>query len=163
MEEERQSTVRIIKFFVTLSLMLLFLIQCDSRKNSYRKIKINNKWIKVEVTDTPAERMVGLSNRYSLPENQGMLFVFPDKAKREFWMYKCNFDIDLAYIDASGIIREIITMKKEPFNLPIDSLRKYPSSSSEIKFAIEMKGGWFKEHNVEVGTQLDLKGFYSAY
>lgn len=147
---------------IYLLIISLLISNCSTNENK-TIIKINGKKIKVEVANTPAERAIGLSYRKNLLENHGVLFAFPDEARREFWMYKCNFDIDLAYIDASGVIREIVTMKKEPFNRPVDSLLKYISSSSNIKFALEMKGGWFKEHNIQIGAQLDLRGFYSAY
>ncbi|MBA7634636.1 hypothetical protein ES703_42226 [subsurface metagenome] len=145
-----------------LIIALIFHSNCKTSENE-SVIKINGKKIKVEVADTPAERAIGLSYRKNLLENHGVLFAFPDEARREFWMYKCNFDIDLAYIDASGVIREIVTMKKEPFNKPVDSLPKYISSSSNIKFALEMKGDWFKENKIIIGTRIDLRRFHTAY
>jgi len=149
----------LIYIFIT---SLLLISNCKTSENE-SVIKINGKKIKVEVVNTPAERAIGLSYRKNLLENHGVLFAFPDEARREFWMYKCNFDIDLAYIDASGVIREIVTMKKEPFNKPFDSLPKYISSSSNIKFALEMKGDWFKENKIIIGTRIDLRRFHTAY
>ena len=153
---------RINNILIAPFILLLFLFQCDSNEND-RTIKINGKKIKVEVADTPAERAIGLSYRKNLSENHGVLFAFPDEARREFWMYKCNFDIDLAYIDASGVIREIVTMKKEIFDKTVDSLKKYVSNSRNIKFALEMKGGWFKENNIKIGTKIDLRHFHASY
>lgn len=42
------------------------------------KVKINNKTYIVEVAITDEEREQGLQNVKSLPENEGMLFVFND-------------------------------------------------------------------------------------
>jgi len=145
-----------------LIIFLLLFSNCKVNEN-LRVIKINGERVKVEIADTPSKRAIGLSYRYRLPENHGMLFIFPDEGRREFWMYKCNFDIDIALIDARGIITEIITMEKEPSNRLPDSLKVYLSESSQIKFAIEISRGWFKEHNIQIGTELDLKDFHAAY
>lgn len=145
-----------------LILFLLLFSNCKVTEN-LSVIKINGERVKVEIADTPSERAIGLSYRYRLPENHGMLFIFPDEERREFWMYKCNFDIDIALINARGIVTEIITMEKEPSNRPPDSLKIYLSESSRIKFAMEISGGWFKEHNIQIGTELDIKDFHAAY
>jgi uncharacterized membrane protein (UPF0127 family) len=92
-----------------------------------------------------------------------MLFVFPTPSKLVFWMLRCHFDIDVAYIDKQGVIREIITMKAQPLDTPEPDLIRYPSGSDQIQYALEMNGGWFKEHQVVVGTRLDLKRFVAVY
>lgn len=141
---------------------LLLISNCRTSENE-SVIRIGRVRVKVEVADTPSERVIGLSYRKTLEENKGVLFVFPDVSRREFWMYKCNFDIDLAYIDTSGTIREIVTMKREPLDKAVDSLKRYISNSQNIKFALEMKGGWFKENNINIGTKINLRRFHTAY
>ena len=54
---------------------------------------------------------------------------------------------------------EIITMEKEPLNTPLDSLTRYPSQSTTIKYVLEMIGGWFEEHDINVGTIINLNQF----
>ena len=149
----------ILYIFITI---LIFYSNCRTSENE-SVIRIGRKRVKVEVADTPSERVIGLSYRKTLEENKGVLFVFPDVSRREFWMYKCNFDIDLAYIDTSGTIKEIITMKREPLDKTVDSLKRYISNSQNIKFALEMKGGWFKENNINIGTKINLRRFHTAY
>ena len=139
--------------------IVLFIPECnisdDGQKNT-RTIKVGNHTIQVEIADTPPEWQLGLSYRDTLQEDHGMLFVFPDENRRIFWMRGCNFDIDLAYIESDGIISEIITMEKEPLNTPPESLTTYLSQSTTIKYALEMIGGWFEEHDINVGTIIDL-------
>jgi len=119
-------------------------------------LEVGDKLINVEISDSPQEWQLGLSYRDTLQENHGMLFVFPEEKRRNFWMRGCHFDIDLAYIESDGTISEIIKMKKEPLDTPLDSLTEYPSQSTTIKFVLEMIGGWFEENNVSVGTKIDL-------
>jgi uncharacterized membrane protein (UPF0127 family) len=147
-----------IKIYLFL-LIFLFIAGCNIGKNnreSIKTIEVGNHIIEIEIADTPEEWETGLSYRDTLPENHGMLFVFPDESRRAFWMRGCHFDIDLAYIKANGTISEIITMKKEPLYTPPNFLKTYPSQSTRIKFALEMIGGWFEEHNVNVGTRINL-------
>src|SRR5918992_481414 len=42
--------------------------------------------VEVEVADSPGERRVGLMNRRSLPEEAGMVFLFPEPSDGGFWM-----------------------------------------------------------------------------
>ena len=137
--------------------IVLFITGCNTpnnNQNNIRTLEVENHTIQVEISDSPSEWALGLSYRDTLQENQGMLFVFPDEARREFWMRGCNFDIDLAYIEPNGVISEIITMDKEPLDTPLDSLTRYPSQSTTIRYALEMIGGWFKEHNITAGTTI---------
>lgn len=142
--------------------IFLFVGGCNSSnpgQDNTRTIELGSQIIQVEIADTPEEWELGLSYRDTLAEDHGMLFVFPNESRRVFWMRGCNFDIDLAYIESNGIISEIITMEKEPLDTPLDSLTTYPSQSTTIKYALEMIGGWFEEHNVNAGTIVDLSQF----
>ena len=119
-------------------------------------IEVGEQVIQVEIADSPEEWEMGLSYRDTLAVDHGMLFIFPNESRRVFWMKGCNFDIDLAYIESDGTISEIITMEKEPLDTPPESLTTYPSQSTTIKYALEMIGGWFDEHEITAGIIIDL-------
>jgi len=143
-------------------LILLFIAGCNNSDTSHDNtwtIELDSQIIQVEIADSPQEWKLGLSYRDTLARDHGMLFIFPDERRRAFWMIGCKFDIDLAYIESNGTISEIITMEKEPLDTPLDSLKKYPSKSTTIKYALEMMGGWFDEHNVNAGTRINLGQF----
>ncbi len=141
-------------------LIFLFVTGCNSPEESENNtwtIEVGSQNVQVEIADTPQEWELGLSYRDTLADDHGMLFVFPNESRRVFWMKGCNFDIDLAYIESNGTISEIITMKKEPLNTPPESLKTYPSQSTAIKYVLEMIGGWFEEHNIDVDTEINLE------
>jgi len=148
----------LIFFFIVLFITGCNLSEGNGQENT-RTIEVGNQIVQVEIADTPIERVNGLAFRDTLAENHGMLFVFPDESRKVFHMIGCKFDIDLAYIESNGIISEIITMEKEPLDTPLDSLKKYLSQSTTIKYALEMIGGWFEEHDVNVGTRINLNQF----
>lgn len=60
------------------------------------------KEILLRVADTQSERELGLSHFKSLPDNQGMLFVFETSDKYAFWMKGMNFPLDIIWLKALG-------------------------------------------------------------
>jgi uncharacterized membrane protein (UPF0127 family) len=81
--------------------------------------------------------------RESLPEDHGMLFIYPQEAPLAFWMRNTPLPLSIAFADASGRIVRIATM--EPFSeQPIPSGRP-------ARYALEMNRGWFERRGVFVG------------
>lgn len=117
-----------------------------------KKIQVDTAFIMVEIADDDYKRQMGLMFRDSLEANSGMLFIFPEPKKQSFWMKNCRFPIDIAYIDASRKITDIISMKppESPF-IPDDSLPTYPSSVP-VPYALEVPKGWFEERGIRVGA-----------
>lgn len=120
---------------------------------SPRSHSLESLQLAIEVADSPAERSTGLSSRRSLDWNRGMLFVFPDLGMRSFWMIDCHFDIDIAYLDPHGVVRDLQTMFVEP-GVPPDQLRRYPSATSDIRYALEVNRNWFATRMVSIGDTI---------
>jgi uncharacterized membrane protein (UPF0127 family) len=102
----------------------------------------------VEVADTPSLRQQGLMNRQSLPENQGMLFVFPDEQVLQFWMKDTIIPLSIAYIDSSGIIVTIRDMQPRDLT-PVSSI-------VPAQFALEVNQGWFELNSIRPGDRVIL-------
>jgi uncharacterized membrane protein (UPF0127 family) len=96
----------------------------------------------------------GLMNRTKMAADDGMIFIFPDEAVREFWMKDTLIDLDIAYINAANTVIDIQTMKAVTSVLQTN-LPTYPSSGP-AKYAVEMNSGWFKKNGFPVGTKLNL-------
>ena len=111
-------------------------------------IKSNEKTVKlkVEVVADNTTRSIGLMNRFSLAPDHGMLFVFAQSEPLAFWMKNTFVPLSIAYIDAKGVIVNILDMK------PHDE-STYPSAGPAM-FALEMKQGWFKERGIKAGDKL---------
>src|SRR3990167_3839192 len=81
---------------------LIFLTACNNQKiqgeQTEKFIIINNHKIYIEIADTSEKRAQGLSNRDSLPEDHGMLFIFDTYQKSAFWMKDMRFPIDIIWI-----------------------------------------------------------------
>jgi len=104
--------------------------------------------VRAEVAATADERAQGLMYRDTVPDGTGMLFVFPDNLVRAFWMANTYVALDIAYMDPSFRVVDIVQM--EP--LITDS---YPSSAPAM-YGLEVRQGWFEEQGIEVGAQAEI-------
>ncbi|MCF6153648.1 MAG: DUF192 domain-containing protein [Candidatus Brocadia sp.] len=104
--------------------------------------------LEVEVAITPKEHMLGLMYRDTLEDNGGMLFIFPEEKVLSFWMKDTRIPLSIAFIKANGRIVQIESMK--PYSLDIHVSRK------KVKYALEMKEGWFKKHKVKEGDMVKI-------
>ncbi len=101
-----------------------------------------------EVAATAEARQQGLMYREEVPDGTGMLFVFQDNQPRAFWMANTYVPLDIAYMDPSYRIVDIVQM--EPL-----VTETYPSSAPAM-FALEVRQGWFGEEGIDVGAQAEI-------
>ncbi|MHC4937855.1 MAG: DUF192 domain-containing protein [Planctomycetota bacterium] len=106
-----------------------------------------------ELRDTDVGRNVGMMMRKRFDgENRGMLFVYPHRASRRFWMRNCFVPMDLAYIK-NGKIVQIERMSPQP-GVPEDRLPRYESITA-IRYVLEVPSGWFARNGVAVGARVE--------
>ena len=102
--------------------------------------------LKLEIPVTPSEFKLGLMFRESLDEDCGMLFVFSESSEKSFHMNHTQIPLDIAFINASGIIESIKELK------PLNPVPVY--SDADVLYALEVNRGWFTENNVNIGDQI---------
>ncbi len=112
-------------------------------------VRVGGHEIRVEIADDSAERERGLMHRESLPENQGMLFVYASPATRSFWMRNTLIPLDIAFIDPDGVIVDIQQMQQT-------QTEELTTSKFPAMYALEMNLGWFEANGVEVGERLEF-------
>jgi uncharacterized membrane protein (UPF0127 family) len=121
------------------------------------KIKLGQQTISVEIADSPERAERGLMFRKTMPENEGMIFVFADERPRAFWMKNTYLPLTIAYIGKNKKIVDLQDMKPAPTEASPPS---YPSKKPAM-YALEMNQGWFNKNKVKVGDQfqwLEPKG-----
>ena len=106
----------------------------------------------VEIAETPALRELGLMNRHVLPDNHGMLFVFPVKYTHCIWMHNTKIPLSAAFIDEQGIIVNIAEMQPDTDDSHC--------SATPVHYVIEMRSGWFREKGIAPGVH--IKGLDKA-
>jgi uncharacterized membrane protein (UPF0127 family) len=104
---------------------------------------VGNQRVSAEIADDPDERRRGLMHRESLPEDHGMLFVFPEERILTFWMKDTPLPLSIAFADAGGRIVRIADL--EPGS------RETVTSGVPARYALEMNRGWFERKGVFPG------------
>jgi len=113
-------------------------------------ISIKGHPLAVELATTPKARVCGLSNRGKLPENHGMLFIYPTLGPRTFWMKDTHIPLSIAFFDDSGLILSIQHMT------PVQTNEHY-RSLQPVRYALEVNQGWFAEHGIGAGDIVEMK------
>ena len=112
-------------------------------------VMINDQTIQVELATTPRTQAYGLMNRLILPENQGMLFVFPKTQPLSFWMKNTKIPLDILYFNAEGTLVDFA----EAVPCLADPCPSYPSKAPG-KYVLEIGKGERKRLGIEIGDQL---------
>jgi uncharacterized membrane protein (UPF0127 family) len=111
-------------------------------------IRIGGVEVTAEIADNQELRAQGLMNRDSLATNDGMLFVYGTAEVRSFWMRNTRIPLDIAFIDANGVIINILQME------PQSDENYY--SQGPMMYALEMNLGWFEANGVGPGDRLEF-------
>jgi uncharacterized membrane protein (UPF0127 family) len=116
----------------------------DSLGNT--KIKID-----LEIADNEYERQLGLMNRKSMEEKQGMLFIFQYERMQSFWMRNTLIPLDMMFVNKDN---KIITIHKNTKTL---SAQSYPSTAPAI-YVVEVVGGFTDKYNIVIGDKIFWMG-----
>lgn len=110
--------------------------------------------ISVEIADDEASQECGLMNRTSMPDDQGMVFLFSRENLTPFWMKDTLIPLSIAFINARGDVVDIQEMQA------LSEDNHYPAMP--YKYAIEANAGWYARHGVHVGDTADLSQAIAA-
>lgn len=104
-------------------------------------------WLELAVTASEHEK--GLMFRRSLPDDWGMLFIYPDEAQRSFWMQNTFIALDMIFITADGTVDSIIA-QAEPLT------RTPRTSDGAARYVLEIRGGRAAELGLKPGDRVLL-------
>jgi uncharacterized membrane protein (UPF0127 family) len=110
------------------------------------KLDVGGHAVTAEVAATPSTRQTGLMNRFSLPADSGMIFVFARPSPQAFWMRNTYIPLSIAFIDKDGRILNIEDMAPQT-----DTTHW---SLGEALYALEMRQGWFAQKGVRAGDRV---------
>lgn len=122
--------------------------QFNTSNNKLYEININDKKAHVEIASTREERAKGLMYREELGKDNGMLFIFPQEQYLSFWMKNTKIPLSIAFINFNGIITQIKSMSP-------NSLKTH-RSNEKVKYALEMKEGWFMKNRIKTGSKVSF-------
>lgn len=109
------------------------------------KLYLGAHELNAELALTTEAIQKGMMWRTNVAETDGMLFVFGRSHQTAFWMKNVPMDIDVAYLDPDGVIREVHRLEKQNTN-PVGA------RSNNIQYALETAAGWFQRHGIGEGV-----------
>ena len=110
--------------------------------------------LECEIARTEQEQEKGYMGRKTIPDGTGMLFAFTVDQQMLFWMKNTPHPLSIAYIDSSGVIREIYDMT--PLSL------ETVASERSLRYALEVPQGWFARVGVATGDRLSAESLALA-
>ncbi|WKC77283.1 DUF192 domain-containing protein [Borreliella valaisiana] len=135
---------KILKRFLCLFLLMPFL----SFANHFydKEIVINGVKFFVKIASNEFDRAKGYMDTEKVEYGKGMLFVFKKEQHLSFWMENTPLMLEIAYIDSSGIIKEVYDL--EPYSrVNVNSLYK-------AKYALELPRGSFSKFKIKIGDKV---------
>lgn len=119
-----------------------------------RQLIIGAAVLTVELAEKPSEWERGLSRRAALPEDAGMLFLFPEAAPKTFWMKDTLIPLDIIWIRESRVVGITGGVQLES-GTPDAQLHRYRSPGL-VDQVLEVNAGWAKRNVIRVGDHAGL-------
>lgn len=110
------------------------------------KLSAGMHQIDAQVAATNEQRMTGLMFRKSMPQHEGMLFVFEYPSQQCFWMKNTLLPLSVAFVADDGRIVNIEDMKPQT--------EDSHCSKEPVRYVLEMNKGWFSKKGIKAGALL---------
>lgn len=104
--------------------------------------------IDTRLAATDVERERGLMWITSMPEDAGMLFLFPGPLQSGFWMANTYLPLDIAFVGADGTV---LSIKR---GTPLDLTLITPGAT--YLSVLETNAGWWAAHGLSAGAHVEL-------
>ena len=111
-------------------------------------MQLGNETFVLQVADTDEERQHGLMFRKELAADEGMIFIYPGDAWRSFWMKNTFIPLDIAFVNARGMVVNIEQMAPHDLN--------NTESTAPAKYAIELPLNAARRAGLKPGMTLKI-------
>lgn len=139
----------IIVFLIVVT--IIFLIMRQSVQSTVQFV--DGPTVAVEIADDASEQTQGLAGHAPLDDQQGMLFVWPNREARTFWMKGMTFAIDIIWI-ADGKVIGIETNVESPID--DDDILKSYFPPAPVNMVLEVAAGFSQRQNINIGDRLTV-------
>jgi uncharacterized protein len=129
------------------TLLLWFVCAAAQAETVPRELRLAGQILTVEIASTPETMTLGLMYREHMPDDHGMLFIWPADQIVAMWMKNTLIPLSVAFIDSDFRVLNIADM--EPHS------RQVHPSNGPARYALELNRGWFARHGVEAGSRID--------
>ncbi len=123
---------------------------------SKAKVTVGNAVVDAYVARTPAQMRQGLSGVSFLPENEGMLFVFPVTTQTAFWMKDMLIPLDFIWITDETVV-SLNTYVATPEPATADSALKLIAPTRAVNYVLEVNAGFVNRYGIRVGNKVVIE------
>lgn len=119
-----------------------------------KDITVGDSSLKVTLANDEEERKMGLSGKSTLPEGEGMLFVF-DKQDffPSFWMKDMLISIDIIWINDGKVTKIDKNLAPPSKDTPDSELNLY-YPAKPIDYVLEVNAGFSDKNNIKAGDSV---------
>lgn len=117
------------------------------------RLHIGQTVLNVEIADTETKRSQGLSGRENLPDNTGMLFIFPASGNFSFWMKDMKFALDFVWIRDKKILR---LDQNVPPPAQTGGIPAIINPYLRVDQVLEVPSGFISQHDLKVNDSVIL-------
>jgi uncharacterized membrane protein (UPF0127 family) len=136
--------------------VLLLLAACHSQAAPDSQMKLptgavrfetpRGPWVvRVEIANTDESRTRGLMYRRDLPQDRGMIFLFPRTEEQTFWMHNTLIGLDMIFLAEDRTVVGVVTAAPQT-----DTPRTVGKPS---RYVVEVSSGEAAAHAVGPGTR----------
>jgi uncharacterized membrane protein (UPF0127 family) len=145
-----------MKYSIVIIILIIALAGYFYHLEFYKPILVSqNKSINLEVARTQSSREKGLSNRVGLPNNTGLLFIFPSLDQQYFWNQDMKFPIDVIWFENNKIIGIS--------SLPIDKGDNITiSSPGKVNRVLELPANSVEKYDLKAGQTVSFRNLPNA-
>ena len=133
-------------------ILFLTVLLCSSCMAKGPYVTLKGQKFTVELAETQEKQALGLMFRDSLPQDHGMLFVFPGEARRSFWMKNTRIPLDIFYFNSK---LELVSVAEDARPCRTRNCPPYPSEGP-AQYVLELNSGKAAELGVKAGDVLEL-------
>lgn len=137
-------------------LMGFLLVSWNTTAMEWKRMMIGTELVvRVEIVTSSREQTMGLGNRDSLPDGNGMLFPYRSPGERVFWMKRMRFPIDILWI-RNGQIVHIEHQVPPPTPMTTDRYLKRYGMGVSADMVLELPAGYCRRHAIIPGQSTRL-------
>lgn len=156
----------LILVIVIVGIASLFLYKTiHSEKSTVPEASFGGMSLRIEYATTEVAREKGLGGRTIIPNDYGMLFVFPNDKYYGFWMKDTLVPLDIFWLDdsdgggsASGGKGQLVVVSMS-LNVATSTYPGVFYPSAPARYVLETAAGFAQAHGIATGTPLLLKNF----
>ena len=137
-------------FFV---FILLISFNASSGETKKDKVCFKKNCFDVELAISEEERVKGLQNRDGMPEMHGMLFIFSQERKYNFWMKDTKFPLDMIWLDSN---RNVVFLQENVPPCLSNPCPTYPPSAAAM-YVLELNAGLVRKLGIHLGDRAEFK------